>query len=498
MSMSTDLKLLVLNLPDPPFHSVEREYAGGFGVSKRLRLGPLTRPVLNLFMPYLAAVAEDVGCEYSIIDAQALGLSSEKTVQKVEEFDPDVAVSMVSLPSLYFDKKVLSDVKSGLPNATVVACGSVCNVMPEEVLRECGIDLAMRDYFPYVNGLRNLLLGFKTSEGGSLKRLPGFSYVEGSEVRSNPAEESGRDFTDYVPKYDALPLKRYQHFIDLAGESHLFAPLLGSRGCPSRCFYCPYVVGFGAEAVFEDPRKVVDQIEYLRLCLGVEGFLFRNQSFGLNRKWAERVCSDIVKRGLDVSWFCESRADHTTEDLLPLMVRSGCKRIHYGVETGDSRLITTVKPGVRMETVRRAFDVARKFGVWRQAHIILGLSDEDCGSLNRTHDFLLELDPDSVSVNFATPYPGTALYREALDKDLLLTHDWGRYSSFNVVLKADGLTSDELYSMARKIYDHTLAQRMARLLGDSPGRGLASRVKLLAKYYAPKLAQERLGLASPA
>jgi anaerobic magnesium-protoporphyrin IX monomethyl ester cyclase len=497
-SNSSNPKLLILNLPDPSFQIVEREYAGGFGVSRHTRLGrrsPLERPILNLFLPYLAAVAEEAGCEYSALDAQALGLSFSEILQEAKKFDPDIIVSMISLPSLHADKKLLSRIKSELPNAITVACGTVCSVMPKEVLLGSNIDLASIEHFPYVNGLRCLLKGFsELTRTRDFAILSEFSYLQDSEVRKNPQKGESADFTKYHPKYEVLPLQKYQHFIDSEGNTHLFVPILGSRGCPYNCFYCPYPLGFGNETIFQNPKIVVDEMEHLYSVAHIEGFLFRNQSFTLNLKWAENICNEILKRGLDISWLCEARADQTSINLLSTMARSGCKRIHYGVETGDPTLIMKAKSGVSLQTLSKAFSVARKFEIWRQAHIILGLPTENRQSLENTLQFLLKVDPDSVAINFATPYPGTKLFHEAREKGLINTDDWSRFSSFDIVLDSRDLTDDDLRGMARRISRGTLIQRIGELFSRTLTKHASASCRLLAKYYVPKLAKESLRL----
>ena len=231
--------------------------------------------------------------------------------------------------------------------------------------------------------------------------------------------------------------------------------------------YCPYPVGFGRKPVYKNPKSVVDEIEYLNRAKGIEGFLFRNQSFTTNLEWAEEVCHQIMKRKLDISWFCEARADETSEHILSIMKKSGCKRIHYGVETGDPTLIKTAKPGLKLETVRRAFNLARRLGIWRHAQIILGLPGENRQSLLNTIFFVLSLEPDSITVNFATPYPGTELYRLGEKNGWIITHNWSRYSSFHIVMRTDQIDTDELCKAAEKIDKSFKRQQISRFFSFS-------------------------------
>ena len=214
--------------------------------------------------------------------------------------------------------------------------------------------------------------------------------------------------------------------------------------------------------------------------MSIEGFLFRNQSFTLDQKWAKNLCHEIINRKLDISWFCEARVDETPRTILALMHKSGCKAIDYGVETGDPTLIRTAKPGARLENTYRTFKIAKEIGIWRHAHMILGLPGENQQTLKRTLEYLLKLDPDSVSLNFATPYPGTKLYEIAERNNWITTHNWAYYSSFDVVMTPPNLNAEDLYKMAMRIEKSLLTQKAKHLLSSRPN---INTFKLVANYY---------------
>lgn len=485
-------KLLILNLPNPPFRNVDREYAGGFGTATYLGHGKKQRPALNLFLPYSASVAEETGYNYSVLDAQALALSASEVLHEVERISPNLILSMIGLPSIYEDLKLLTQIKEKLPNTLVIGCGTVCKVMPNEVLSKSKIDLVFRDEFPYVSSLADLLTKLqKVPKKTLFKHLSGASYLEGTKLVNTTLGPHKKEFTDYIPLYDALPLDKYQDFLDLEGKKHRFVPILGSKGCPYNCIYCPYPVGFGRKYAFKLANAVANEIEYLHNSHGVRGFLFRNQSFTLNQKWAEKLCREILRRKLEIAWFCEARVDEVSRELLALMKKSGCKRIHYGVETGDPELIKIGKLGVDLKTIRKAFNVTKKLGIWTHAHMIIGLPGETQETLKKTSRFILDLDPDSISLNFSTPYPGTELYRIAKKNNWIIAYDWNFYSSNEVVMRTNDLNPTMLYDAKQKMAKAFLKHKISKLL-SRPFSGRT--VRLLTKYYAGRLLAESLHL----
>jgi len=475
----TNIKLLVLNLPNSPGRKVNRDYAGGFGTAiplSTIRRKQSGKPFLNLFLPYSAAVAQEAGCECKVVDAQALKLTKHDILQTVKKYDPSLVISMISLPSLYDDKKTLTEIKQTLPNALTVACGTVCKVIPEEVLNGSNIDLVINDYFPYVNSLHLLLTNLRNPD--DVHKLSGTSYKKGNKIFTNAPKPAQKEFTDYKPIYDILPLTEYET-ITVSDKKCSAIPILGSTGCPFSCPYCPYPIGFGSKAIFKHPKTTVDEIEHLNQ-MGIKSFGFRNQSFTLNQKWAIDVCKEITDRKLDVSWVCEARVDETTKEILTTMHKSGCRRIHYGVETGDPTIIETAKPGVSLQNTNESFKTAREIGIWRHAHIILGLPGETQKTLETTSKFLLKMDPDSVTLNFATPYPGTKMHEDAKKNNWITTNDWGHYSSFDIVMETPSIRADDLYKAAMQIAKSLAHQKIRQLLAT----GLSIRkAKSIADHY---------------
>ncbi len=64
--------------------------------------------------------------------------------------------------------------------------------------------------------------------------------------------------------------------------------------------------------------------------------------------------------------------------------------------------------------------------------------------MNKTIDFSLKLDSDYSQYSILTPFPGTPIYDELLDKHLIDDDDWNEYTVLKPVLKYDklGLNKD--------------------------------------------------------
>lgn len=468
--MPKDLKILVLNLPSPPYHDVGREWAGGFGtisfsLKHRMEYGQSNSPILQSFLPYFSSVLSGTGCEFKIIDCQRLRLNQYQLLRTVNHESPDVLFSLISLPSMKEDLALLKKVKLEMTNTRIIGMGTTCKVLPNKILGAGIVDVALRDSYPYTSNLAHLIevLGDRRDR---IKDVSNVSYVGNGRIMSTGESQEPHLGEFPVPSYDALALSGYGSFSDREGNKYMYMPIMGSKGCNYPCGYCPYRVGFGTSWSCRNPKDIVDEIEFLHTNRGIKGFLFRDQSFTMSKCHAMEVCDEITRRKLDIAWFCEARVNEVSRELLYSMKESGCKQLNYGVETGDATLIKTGKPGVNLDMIRRAFRITKAVGILAHAHVIIGWPDETKATIERTFKFVKDLDPDNTNWNILTPYPGTELYNSAKKYNLISTYDWSRYTSYTVVMKTKHLTESELHSTAlRTVRRYSRSRIMKALVG---------------------------------
>lgn len=463
VEISGNPKILVLNLPSPPYQNVNRDWAGGFGTAydckKRSDYGHAGKITLHSFLPYVSSVLAGAEYEFVILDCQRLKLTSSQVLKNVKKERPDIIVSYIGLPSIYKDLELMNKIKETLPHAPIIGVGTVCRVMPDEVLLNSNIDAVLRNGFPYVSNLVELIQVFQKK--ADPRNVNGVSYLKSGRVVNIPELPSKNSNGFPSPYYDALDLDGYAEFIDAEGNQYPFVSIIGSKGCPFSCSYCPYRVGFGTKWVPKSTKEIVDEIEYLHRIRGIEGFLFRDQIFTYNKKHLVNLCDEIIRRKLDVAWHCEARADQVSEELLIKMKKAGCKRVHFGVETGDPDLLRAFKPGLSLDAIRKAFHLTKKLHLYRVAETILGFPGESWETLKRTCRFISGLDPDDVWWNVITPYPGTEFFERARRNSWILTYDWSKYTSHTVVIKTEKLSTMELQQAVENI-DHEFHRRYVK------------------------------------
>ncbi|MEA1864858.1 MAG: radical SAM protein, partial [Euryarchaeota archaeon] len=430
--MQNNLKFTLLNLPNPPLRNIYRGFAGGFGTSGTIS----SEVLLPTYLLYGASAIETSGCEYDLLDAQVMEYDSSQVVSAVRKAEPNVLITWLSLPSIYDDLGVLSEIRQVVaPETLIVALGAVCNVMPEEVLGAGCVDLAVAGSYPHYNLISNIVRTFSDNpiDEETFGMIGGAVYRNGDDIVRSAVEPYDEDIDHLVlDVYHKIPVERYVSEFGMAdGGTVGCIPIVTAVGCPHSCIYCPYPVGYGRKVQMKSIENIIDEIVFLKEGFGIGGFLFRDQNFTRSRKRVLSFCDAVVDHGLDVRWLIESRVDQVTEELLLRMREAGCFRIHYGVETGEPEMLEkTGKPGVGIEDVKRAFKTTKDAGIFTVAHMIIGLPGESKETLEHTFNILREINPDNVSLNVLTPYPGTKLFDMAMEQGWIRSEDWSLYNSF--------------------------------------------------------------------
>lgn len=227
-----------------------------------------------------------------------------------------------------------------------------------------------------------------------------------------------------IPARDLVESKRYRYTL-LPGS---VATIQTSRGCPYGCsYYCPYPLVQGKRWRPMSPERVIESLVEIKR-LGYESVLFRDATFTLDMNRAMKICELMVRNKTDLKWWCETRINVLSRELLERMKKAGCVGINVGVETMDEDLIKTEgKPGVSVGAVIQIRRWAKELGVKLHFLMIVGLPNDTVGGLYKTFKYLVRLRPESIGFSLITPYPGTEMFEDSLKSGLIENFEWDRF-----------------------------------------------------------------------
>jgi hopanoid biosynthesis associated radical SAM protein HpnJ len=320
--------------------------------------------------------------------------------------DYDLAVLHTSAPSFSHDVKVAEALKGENPRLRLGLVGAHVAVARESAL-------AASPALDFVCGNEFDLTIREVAEGRPLADVDGLSYRDGrGELRRTP-ERAPLEDLDQLPwvvdvyKRD-LDVERY--FIGYL--QHPYVSLYTGRGCRSRCTFClwPQTVG-GRRYRTRSVDNVVAEIAHAtRLFPGVREYFFDDDTFTDDLPRAEAIARGLGRLG--VTWSCNAKADVPYASLKVLR-DNGLRLLLVGYESGSQTILNNIRKGIRLERAREFTKNARALGITVHGTFILGLPGETRETIAATIRFAQEIDPHTLQVSLAAPYPGTELYREA-------------------------------------------------------------------------------------
>jgi len=172
---------------------------------------------------------------------------------------------------------------------------------------------------------------------------------------------------------------------------------------------------FGRRFRPRSTEKVVDEIEYLLGKYNLEALTFDDDSFAVNRQRAIDICREIRRRKLDFIWHAQMRTDTAYEDVIREMARSGCIQASFGVESGSPKVLKAMHKGNSPEDAIRSFGLCKKYGIKTLANFMIGNPEETLEDIEMTRALARKLDADYNGFYITIPYPGTELYRQAIE-----------------------------------------------------------------------------------
>jgi anaerobic magnesium-protoporphyrin IX monomethyl ester cyclase len=372
-----------------------------------------------LGLAFLAGTLERDGLPYEILDANALGFSTDHTVEEVARMAPDVLGITSTTTTIVMVSRLAERLKARLPGLVVVLGGPHATAAPDRTLREFPV-------FDYVvQGDGELLLAelmHVLNDGLEPHQAParfapavgrgGVWYRDGDACRQVQTLRQFASLDDIpFPSRRKLPNVRY-NIGPLMNQGYSGAKLVklaASRGCPYACNFCSEGQHWPAYR-YRTPENVFKEIEVNYHRDGARHFYFVDDTINVRTKDLFKLCNMIVDSGMKIRWHCHARVHPIDDEILSAMRASGCFGIMFGVESGDPTLIKGLGKNITVEHVRKAVRLAKQHNMKVLTFFMFGHIGDTPETCQRTIDFACELNPDVAFFSMATPYPGTAMY----------------------------------------------------------------------------------------
>lgn len=373
-------------------------------------------------LAYIGAFLHSKNINVNTIDAKLENLFPEQVVKKAQKMSFDIVGITAMTPDIKAAGIIAKGIKEKKPNTLIVIGGAHTIAMPEETLKEFkGFDVAVTGEGEYV--FYDLVIAYSNSQSrDNLENVPGivFRKSDGSLVRTNPSKP--------IEDLDSLPFPKWDLFGPLDSR-----PIYGERGCPYTCNFCQRTLGNKVRK--RSPGNIMDEIRWLTRENGKKHFWFNDETFGVDKKWLNKLLDLMISEGIgnDCSWSANSRVNLADIDIYIKMKRAGCRRVCFGIESGDDNILKAAHKGFDTKKVLKSVKMAKKAGLQIGAFYILGHPNETLIQVLKTINFAAKINVDDSSIGIMIPYPGTEIYELAKKGEggyKSLSKDWDMYTKY--------------------------------------------------------------------
>jgi len=403
----------------------------------------LQTPAPSIGLAYLGAFLKSKGLEYQAIDAcgEALdqirrssvlknvlvqGLSNKEILERVPADTKIIGISCLFSFAWPIIATLVRDLRKEFPDALIVAGGEHSSALPSKVLENGDVDLvidgegeetfyelctciqAKRPWFD-IDGIV-----FKTKDGKIHKNNPRKRVVN---IDAFP-----------YPDWDNWCIENYIDHGQVTGiKLGRSMPILGSRGCPYSCTFCSSPQMWTTRYIMRDPKKLVDEMDYMKAKYGVSGFAFMDSTFIVNRRKVLAFTKELIDRKLEIVYQLPAgtRCEAINDELAKHLAKSGLKNFALAPESGSEEMLAVMKKQIKLKDFFSAIRSILKTNMTVCVFTLIGLPEETRESLKQTLKFIRKiawLGVHDLVVNNFTPYPGSENY-ERLKKEGAISDD---------------------------------------------------------------------------
>ena len=215
-----------------------------------------------------------------------------------------------------------------------------------------------------------------------------------------------------------------------------------TRGCPQHCDFC-YKDAFFAGGRSFYTQRVDDALAEIARLPGRHLYFLDDHLFG-DRRFATALFDGM--RGMGRLFQGAATVDSILQgEVVARAAEAGLRSLFVGFESLDPANLAGSNKRQNLgrdygAVTRRLHDL----GVMINGSFVFGMDDDDPSVFRRTVDWAIAHGITTATFHIQTPYPGTRLFARLEADGRLLTRDWDRYDTRQVVFRPARLSPEAL------------------------------------------------------
>lgn len=349
------------------------------------------------------------------------GISSDELKKRIRKYTPDlIGVGCPFSGVEENTKNVCRTVKSVIPGMPVVVGGLHPSLFPGSF-----INPGYADYVILGEGERRLIKLIDCLNKGNKINFDGVAYSHNGSLVVKPMVQRIKNL-DAIPYPDRslIDMEKY-HKVDVRPPPFSYerrvAKILATRGCPVHCNFCATANYWGHQLRVRSVDNVIGEVKELVEKYNIKEIQFIDDNLTFDKKFAKELFRKLKEFNIR---FCVSHGLYINSldtELIRLMAESGAYQLVFAVESASKRVLRDIiHKNVNLDRVKKIVDEAHKYDISIYGMFVLGFPGERKEEIMQSLEFPYKAGFDSVIFHIVFPMPGTALYKECIDKGYLI------------------------------------------------------------------------------
>jgi radical SAM superfamily enzyme YgiQ (UPF0313 family) len=435
--MSNHIDVLLLTTPRPPHLS-----PGAVQVSEN------SAPPLGLLC--VAAALEQAGFSVAVHDFYQLGGKPGDVADLLQRFQPRIVGVSTLTSGVHLALRVCAHVKRAAPEVVTVLGGPHATALPERVAADPAVDVAVRGEGEQTMVELTEALLHRGASQVDLCSIAGLAVKVEDRVIITPERR--------VMTFDEAPWPA-RHLVSMDRYLQKGA-IVTSRGCTYRCWFCSSVTFPTHQYRYRSSDSVLGEMRHLEESYGVRSFEFIEDTFTCEPDRIRELMALLASH--EYEWSCQATIPdlQANPDLVPLMVRAGCRGLFFGIESGNEEVLKKIKHMSRSKilgTIDRALDAGIRHLV---TSFIIGHPWDTRETIEDTLNLILELRRRGAHtpLSILVPFPGSPIGKWPERFGVTVhSHDYSEYYYNRALISTPQLSREELEAIYFEVLDTILS-----------------------------------------
>lgn len=399
---------------------------------------------------YAATMLNRDGFDVVWDDGIAEELSYINWEDKLIKNRPDIIVMETKTPVVKRHWNIINNLKNRESKANwkpiFILVGDHVTALPEESFKESKVDFVLTggDYdFLLLNLCKNIdLYKEKKIEEFVNSLEPGIYFRKNGKITNTGKFILNHDL-NILPFIDRN-LTNWKLYSEKNGN-YLKTPgtyIMSGRDCwHGKCTFCSWTTLYPKYRV-RNYENVLDEIGCLIENFNIKEIMDDTGTFPIG-EWLRNFSKGMIERSYNkkIRINCNMRFDGCSFEDYRLMRRAGFRFILFGLESASNYTLERINKKLKVETIMKSCKKAKNAGLSPHITIMFGYPWEKKEDIERTlklGSYLLRKNyAKTMQATIVIPYPGTLLFKECMENDLLKTREWERFDMKENVMKSE-------------------------------------------------------------